>query len=110
MRFEVRMFPDRRGETYLATFAGWVVCLVAGIVHGGGSGGVTDLTGGLLLTVDFACVATIFGLAIIITREINGRVAEGDPLQIAVLITLRCWTLLLGFGIPAALASLRGSS
>jgi len=109
MRFEVRMFPGRRGETYLGAFVVWVVCLLPMIVRSGGSGDVTDLAGGLLLAVDFGSAAAIVVIACLITCDSDGRDGAGDPLRFALLVTLRCWSLLLGFGIPAAVGSLRRS-
>jgi hypothetical protein len=107
-------FTPDRARAYLVALVVWMGAIIAVIVRSGEHGHVSSLGGGLQLVGLFAASCVICGVTFLVSREVDAPSARPalssirpDYLRLALLLTLRCWLLLLGCGVPAAIKALR---
>lgn len=102
-----------RARAYLAALSVWAAGFLVLIVGFGGQEQVRTVSQGLQLVAMFAACSVIFGVAVLVSREVDrwplcgGGLGWPDLTPLVVMFTLRCWGFLLGVGVPAAIRTLR---
>jgi hypothetical protein len=96
-------FTVNRARAYLVAIAVWVGAIIAVIVRSSGHEQVSNLGGGLQLVGMFVACCVICGVAFLVSRDVDLRSAapavssiRPDYVRLALLLTFRCWLLLLG--------------
>ena len=107
-------FTADRARAYLVALVVWIGAIIAVIIRSSGHEQISNLGGGLQLVGMFAACCVICGVAFVVSRDVDARSATSavspirpDYVRLAMLLTLRCWRLLLGCGVPAAIRALR---
>jgi hypothetical protein len=104
-----------QARVYLSAFALWTAGWVIAFVQYGGRETVVGPAAGLQLASMFLACAVICGVAWALTAEAEGASMSfdlrtpNDFLRFGVSWTLRCWFLLLGGAVPAAVRALVSS-
>ncbi len=110
----VEGFTPVRARAYLAARSVWAAGFLVVIIGFGGQEQVRTISQGLQLVAMFAACLVIFGVAGLVSREVDRWPLWGSGLGwpdltplVVVRLTLRCWGFLLGVGVPAAIRTLR---
>jgi len=109
----VEGFTPGRARAYLAALMVWAAGFLVLIVGFGGQEQVRTVSQGLQLEAMFAAGSVIFGVSVLVSREVDRWPLRGSGLgqpeltPLIVMFTLRCWGFLLGVGVPAAIRTLR---
>lgn len=106
-------FTPARARLYLAAFSVWAVAWAVVVFRYGGGEVASGAAVGLLLAAMFPACGVTCAIAWLLTRDeapaplLPGITPGPDLVRLALLWTVRCWLLLLGGGLPAALRALR---
>jgi len=109
----VEGFTPAHARAYLAALMVWTAGFVVLIAGFGSQEQVRTISQGLQLEAMFAAGLVIFGVAVLVSREVDhwplwgSRFGSPDLTLLVVGFTLRCWGFLLGVGVPAAIRTLR---
>jgi hypothetical protein len=109
----VEGFTSARARAYLAALMVWAAGFVVLIVRFGGQEQVRTVGQGLQLEAMFAACSVIFGVTVLVSREVDHWPLWGSGFgspeltPLIIMFTLRCWGFLLGLGVPAAIRTLR---
>ena len=91
----------------------WATGFLVVLVRFGGQERASTVSQGIQLEAMFAACSVIFGVTVLVSREVDRWPLWGsgfgspDLTPLIVMFTLRCWGFLLGVGVPAAIRTLR---
>jgi len=103
----VEGFTPVRARAYLAALSVWAAGFLVVIIGFGGQEQVRTISQGLQLVAMFAACLVIFGVAVLVSREVDRWPLWGSGLgwpdltPLVVMFTLRCWGFLLWRGRPS---------
>ncbi len=109
----VEGFTPARARAYLAALMVWAAGFLVLIVRFSGQEQVRTVGQGIQLVATFAACSVIFGVTVLVSREVDrwplygSGLGSPDLTPLIIMFTLRCWGFLLGVGVPAAIRTLR---
>jgi len=106
-------FTAARARLYLVAFSVWAGTWAVVVFRFGGGEVASGAAVGLLLAAMFPACGVTCAIAWLLTRDeepaplLPGTTPGSDLVRLGLLWAMRCWLLLLGGGLPAALRVLR---